>query len=70
VVKKVFQKNYDNNSASNFYFRLGPSNKLSNFDLYNNFVKIKYFLTFEYAAALTKGYKTLVYMKKLCQMAV
>jgi hypothetical protein len=25
--------------------------------LYNNLVKIKYFLTFEYAAALSTGYK-------------
>ncbi len=65
-----FQKNHDDMSVSNFFW-LGPTNKLSNFfDLYNNLVKLKYFLTFEYVEALSKGYKTLVYLKKSCQMSI
>ncbi len=39
--------------------------------LYNNLVKIKYILTFEYyAVALSKCYITLVYMRKSCQRAI
>ena len=30
--EESFQKNHDNMSVSDLFFRLGPTNKLSNFD--------------------------------------
>ncbi len=50
-----FQKNHDNMSLSDLFFWLGLTNKLSNFVFVQKFGQKKIFLTFEYAAVLSKG---------------